>query len=81
MKRREYVHNQQALRTQLPGPLARASSVPQGLPPRHPARWRAQGIPGEEFHGLGGLLAAPAGPGHSVSKTPHTSPYSSNFEH
>ena len=59
----------------------RASSVLQGLPPGHPAHRRAQGIPGEEFHGLGGFLAAPAGRGHSISKMPRTSPYSPNFEH
>ena len=29
----------------------------------------------------GGFLAAPAGLGHSISKTPCTSPYSPNFEH
>ena len=47
--------------------------IPAG--PGHPR------IPGEEFHGLGGFLAAPAGPGHSISKMPRTSPYNPNFEH
>ena len=70
-----------SLRTQLPGPLARASSVPLGLPPGYPGYRRAQGIPGEEFHGLGGFLAAPAGRGHSISKMPRTGPYNPNFEH
>ena len=71
----------QALRIQRLGVGWRASSVLQGLPPGHPVHRRAQGIPGEEFHGLGGFLAAPAGPGHSISKMPRTSPYNPNFEH
>ena len=57
------------------------SSVPLGLPPGYPGHRRAQGIPGEEFHGLGGFLAAPAGRGHSISKMPRTGPYNPNFEH
>ena len=69
------------LRTQPPGPPGRAGSVPWGLPPGYPASWRAQGIPGEEFPGLGAFLAAPAGQGHSISISPSTSPYSPDFEH
>ena len=68
-------------RTQRPGVGRRASSVPLGLPPGHPGYWRAHGIPGEEFHGLGGFLVAPAGRGHSISKMPRTGPYNPNFEH
>ena len=72
-----------AQRTQRLGVGRRASSVPLGLPPGYPAHRRAQGNPEEEFHGLGGSLAAPAGLGHSISKMPRTSPqaYNPDFEH
>ena len=61
-------HNTQ--RIQRLGVGRRASSVLSGLPPGYPGYQRAQGIPGEEFHSLGGFLAAPAGRGHSISRMP-----------
>ena len=33
------------------------------------------------YDAVGSVTAAPAGPGHSISKMPRTSPYNPNFEH